>query len=60
MAALTDTFGGPVTRTAADVRVEVAVTASHRPLDVARALRTAVTAAAPGATTVTVVVSELR
>ncbi|MFF6775188.1 hypothetical protein ACFY8W_16705 [Streptomyces sp. NPDC012637] len=60
VAALTDAFGGPVTRTAAGVRVEVAVTSGHRPLDVARALRTAVTAAAPGATTVTVVVSDVR
>ncbi|MFD5327888.1 hypothetical protein [Streptomyces sp. NPDC127092] len=60
VAGLTDTFGGPVTRTDRGVRVEVAVTAGRRPLDVARALRTAVTAAAPGATTVTVVVSEVR
>ncbi|MEU8620867.1 hypothetical protein [Streptomyces sp. NPDC048623] len=61
VAALTDVFGPPVQHLpGAGLRVEVAVTAGHRALDTARALRTAVTAAAPGATTVTVVVSELR
>ncbi|MEV7276294.1 hypothetical protein [Streptomyces sp. NPDC093111] len=60
VAALTDAYGGPVLRTAGDLRLELAVTAGRRALDVARAVRTAVTAAAPEATTVTVVVSELR
>lgn len=60
VAALTDAHGGPVRRAAGDLRLELAVTAGRRPLDVARAVRTAVTAAAPEATTVTVVVSELR
>ncbi|GAA2807807.1 hypothetical protein [Streptomyces showdoensis] len=60
VAALTDVYGGPVQRTGGDVRLELAVTAGRRALDVARAVRTAATAAAPEATTVTVVVSELR
>ncbi|MEU8761650.1 hypothetical protein [Streptomyces sp. NPDC048659] len=60
VAALTDVYGDPVLRVAGDLRVEVAVTAGRRALDVARAVRTAVTAAAPEAETVTVVVSELR
>ncbi|MET9950741.1 hypothetical protein ABZ135_04225 [Streptomyces sp. NPDC006339] len=60
VAALTDAFGAPVVRTPTGLRVEVAVTKDHHPLTVTRALRTAVTAAAPEATTVTVVVSELR
>ncbi|MGW4158927.1 hypothetical protein [Streptomyces sp. NPDC004788] len=61
VAALTDAFG-PALQRGPDgrLRIEVAVTAGHRALDAARAARTAVTAAAPGATTVTVVVSELR
>ncbi|WP_370411568.1 hypothetical protein [Streptomyces fradiae] len=63
VAALTDAFGPPVLRLPdGRLRVEVAaaVTEDHRAVDTARALRTAVTAAAPEATTVTVVVSELR
>ncbi|MFF0436726.1 hypothetical protein ACFYU9_31470 [Streptomyces sp. NPDC004327] len=61
VAALTDAFGAPLRRDAAGrLRIEVAVTAGHRAVDVARAVRTAVTAAAPGATTVTVLVSEVR
>ncbi|GAA3397058.1 hypothetical protein GCM10017752_53840 [Streptomyces roseoviridis] len=60
VAALTDAFGAPVVRTPAGIRVEVAVTGGHHPLTVTRAVRTAVAAAAPGAATVTVVVSELR
>ncbi|MFJ3906722.1 hypothetical protein [Streptomyces sp. NPDC090025] len=61
VAGLTDTFGPPLHRPPdGGLRIEVAVTAGRRLLDVTRALRTAVTAAAPEATTVTVVVSELR
>ncbi|MBX9425974.1 MULTISPECIES: hypothetical protein [Streptomyces] len=60
VAAMTDTVGPPVRRDADGVRVELAVTAGHRPLDVTRAVRTAVTAAVPEAAAVTVVVSELR
>ncbi|MEU5220556.1 hypothetical protein AB0G79_30740 [Streptomyces sp. NPDC020807] len=60
VAGVTDTLGPPVRRTPDRVRVEVAVTAGHRPLEVARAVRTAVTAATPGVTAVTVLVSELR
>ncbi|WP_405852917.1 hypothetical protein OG361_09575 [Streptomyces sp. NBC_00090] len=60
VAGVTDALGPPVHRAPGRVRVELAVTAGHRPLDVARAVRRAVTAAAQEATTVTVVVSELR
>ncbi|WP_395359964.1 hypothetical protein ACHGLA_08395 [Streptomyces sp. YH02] len=60
VAAVTDTLGPPVRRRPDEVRVEVAVTAGARPLDVARAVRTAVTAVAPEGTAVTVVVSDLR
>lgn len=60
VAALTDAFGAPLRRAGGHLRVELAVTAGRRALGVARAARTAVTAAAPEATTVTVVVSELR
>ncbi|MFB7518296.1 hypothetical protein [Streptomyces sp. NPDC056144] len=60
VAGVTDTLGPPVRRTPGHVRVEVAVTAGRRPLEVARAVRTAVTAATQGATAVTVLVSELR
>ncbi|MFC8510583.1 hypothetical protein ACFUIS_29780 [Streptomyces sp. NPDC057266] len=60
VAALTDVFGAPLRRADGHLRVELAVTAGRRALDVARAARTAVAAAAPEATTVTVVVSELR
>ncbi|MFI9002316.1 hypothetical protein [Streptomyces sp. NPDC053541] len=61
VAALTDAFGPPLLqRPDGALRVECAVTAGRRALDTARAMRTAVTAAAPGATAVTVVVSELR
>ncbi|MFI9743695.1 hypothetical protein [Streptomyces sp. NPDC052494] len=60
VAGVTDAVGPPVRRGSDGVRVEIAVTAGHRPLDVARAARNAVTAAAPEATAVTVLVSELR
>ncbi|MGW6967367.1 hypothetical protein ACWGET_25350 [Streptomyces zaomyceticus] len=60
VAGVTDTLGPPVRRSADGVRVEVAVTAGARPLDVARAVRATVTAAAPEGTAVTVVVSDLR
>ncbi|ALO07471.1 hypothetical protein AQF52_1875 [Streptomyces venezuelae] len=60
VAGVTDTLGPPVHRDSGLVRVELAVTAGHRPLDVARAVRNAVTAAAREATAVTVLVSELR
>ncbi|MFC9706428.1 hypothetical protein ACFTWD_37720 [Streptomyces sp. NPDC056943] len=60
VAGVTDALGPPVRRDSDGVRVELAVTAGHRPLDVARAARSAVTAAAPEATAVTVLVSELR
>ncbi|MFE5482823.1 hypothetical protein [Streptomyces sp. NPDC056527] len=57
VAALTGTLGSPLHRTPGLLRVELAVSAGHRALDVARAARTAATAAAPEATTVTVLVS---
>ncbi|WP_078908260.1 hypothetical protein [Streptomyces vietnamensis] len=60
VAGVTDTWGPPVHRGPDQVRVELAVTAGHRPLDVARAARNAATAAAAGASAVTVLVSELR
>ncbi|MFH9721388.1 hypothetical protein ACH4M4_00285 [Streptomyces sp. NPDC017254] len=60
VAGVTDTLGPPVRRSADGVRVEVAVTSGARPLDVARSVRTAVTAVAPEGAAVTVVVSELR
>ncbi|MGW6395966.1 hypothetical protein ACWFR1_36945 [Streptomyces sp. NPDC055103] len=60
VAGVTDAVGPPVRRTAGQVRVELAVTAGRRPLDVARAVRNAVTAATKEATAVTVLVSELR
>ncbi|MEU3692964.1 hypothetical protein [Streptomyces narbonensis] len=60
VAGVTDTLGPPVHRAPGRVRIELAVTAGHRPLDVARAARNAVTAAAGEATAVTVLVSELR
>ncbi|MFC9343119.1 hypothetical protein ACFT0G_30270 [Streptomyces sp. NPDC057020] len=60
VAAVTDTLGPPVRRGPDGVRVELAVTAGARPLDVARAVRTAVTAAVPEDAAVTVVVSDLR
>ncbi|MER7952780.1 hypothetical protein ABTY59_35855 [Streptomyces sp. NPDC096079] len=60
VAGVTDVWGPPVRRGRDEVRVELAVTAGHRPLDVARAARSAATAAAEGATAVTVLVSELR
>ncbi|MFD9034883.1 hypothetical protein ACFVZW_27655 [Streptomyces sp. NPDC059567] len=57
VAALTDTLGSPLHRSPGLLRVELAVSTGHRALDVARAARTAATAAAPEATTVTVLVS---
>ncbi|MEU1226023.1 hypothetical protein [Streptomyces sp. NPDC005828] len=60
VAGVTDAWGPPVRRGPDGVRVELAVTAGHRPLDVARAARSAATAAAEEATAVTVLVSELR
>ncbi|MFF0475933.1 hypothetical protein [Streptomyces sp. NPDC004284] len=60
VAGVTDLWGPPVHRGPDQVRVELAVTTGHRPLDVARAARSAATAAAEGATAVTVLVSELR
>lgn len=60
VAGVTDLWGAPVRRSPGLLRVELAVTAGHRPLDVARAARDAATAAAEEATAVTVLVSELR
>ncbi|MFE6711418.1 hypothetical protein [Streptomyces sp. NPDC057695] len=61
VAAVTDTLGPPVRRRPGEVRVELAVTAGSRPLDVARAVRTAVAAAVPEeGVGVGVVVSDLR
>ncbi|MER5961639.1 hypothetical protein [Streptomyces sp. NPDC002057] len=60
VAGVTDALGPPVRRRPDEVRVEVAVTAGARPLDVTRAVRAAVTAAAPEGAAVTVVVSEFR
>ncbi|MFB7040770.1 hypothetical protein [Streptomyces sp. NPDC056294] len=60
VAGVTDALGPPVRRSGDALRVELAVTAGRRPLDVARAARSAATAAAGGATAVTVLVSELR
>ncbi|GGT66366.1 hypothetical protein GCM10010272_06200 [Streptomyces lateritius] len=60
VAALTDALGTPVHRGEGVLRVEVAVSVGHRALDVARAVRTAVTTTAPQATAVTVLVSEIR
>ena len=60
VAGVTDALGPPVRRGSGEVRVELAVTAGHRPLDVARAVRNAVTAATQEATAVTVLISELR
>ncbi|MET9653046.1 MULTISPECIES: hypothetical protein [unclassified Streptomyces] len=60
VAALTDVVGPPVDRAPGRLRVEVAVTAGRRPLDVARAVRATVTAVAPEGTAVTVLVSDLR
>ncbi|MGW8601948.1 hypothetical protein ACWGLB_23750 [Streptomyces sp. NPDC055893] len=60
VAAVTDMLGPPVRRGPDGVRVELAVTAGARPLDVARAVRAAVTAAVPEDAAVTVVVSDLR
>ncbi|MFE8937870.1 MULTISPECIES: hypothetical protein [unclassified Streptomyces] len=60
VAGVTDALGPPVRRSGDALRVELAVTAGRRPLDVARAARNAATAAAVGATAVTVLVSELR
>ncbi|MFI8291194.1 hypothetical protein ACIGBL_18880 [Streptomyces sp. NPDC085614] len=60
VAGLTDVVGPPVDRAPGRLRVEVAVTAGRRPLDVARAVRATVTAVAPEGTAVTVLVSDLR
>ncbi|MFI8823292.1 hypothetical protein [Streptomyces sp. NPDC053431] len=60
VAALTDVFGSPVRQDDGRLRVELAVTEGRHPLDVVRGVRAAVTAAAPEATAVTVLVSELR
>ncbi|MFJ9579802.1 hypothetical protein ACIRQF_25880 [Streptomyces sp. NPDC101191] len=60
VAALTDVYGAPLQRDGGRLRVELAVTGGRRPLDVVRTVRTALTAAAPEATAVTVLVSELR
>ncbi|MEU4067094.1 hypothetical protein AB0F25_32675 [Streptomyces wedmorensis] len=61
VAGVTDALGHAVRRGPdGSVRIELAVTAGRRPLDVARAARNAATAAAGGATAVTVLVSELR
>ncbi|WP_017238559.1 hypothetical protein [Streptomyces sp. SS] len=61
VAGVTDALGHAVHRGPdGSVRIELAVTAGRRPLDVARAARNAATAAAGGATAVTVLVSELR
>ncbi|QES05427.1 hypothetical protein DEJ44_07215 [Streptomyces venezuelae] len=61
VAAVTDALGPPVHRDADGLRVELAVTAGRRALDVARAARTAAaTAAATGTASVTVLVSDVR
>ncbi|MFD0155005.1 hypothetical protein ACFVID_37090, partial [Streptomyces sp. NPDC127132] len=48
VAGVTDALGPPVRRDSDGVRVELAVTAGHRPLDVARAARSAGSAGGPG------------
>ncbi|MFB7373941.1 hypothetical protein ACFC0D_29285, partial [Streptomyces sp. NPDC056222] len=48
VAALTGTLGNPLHRAPGLLRVELAVSAGHRALDVARAARTAASAPAPG------------
>lgn len=60
VAALTDVLGAPVHRSEGRLRVELAVTSGHRPLDVARSVRTRLTESAPEGTAVTVLVSEIR
>ncbi|GHB29210.1 MULTISPECIES: hypothetical protein [Streptomyces] len=54
---LTRVLGGPVHMAAGHVRVELATAGSHRALDVARAVREAVTGAVDGSPTVAVLVT---
>ncbi|MEU9706066.1 hypothetical protein [Streptomyces sp. NPDC047981] len=60
VAGLTSVLGAPVHRSPGALRVELAVAAGHRALDVARAARTRAAGAAPGATAVTVLVADVR
>ncbi|MFH8725832.1 hypothetical protein [Streptomyces termitum] len=60
VAGIADALGPPVHRMPGAVRVECAVTAGRRPVEVARAVRAAVAEAVPEGTSVTVLVSELR
>ncbi|MGW7430557.1 hypothetical protein ACWGIN_13520 [Streptomyces sp. NPDC054861] len=60
VAALTDVLGSPVHRAEDGLRMEVAVTAGHRALDVAKAVRARVAATAPEAAAVTVLITEIR
>ncbi|MFF1421917.1 hypothetical protein [Streptomyces sp. NPDC058280] len=60
VAHLTRALGPGVVLTPGHVRVELATAAGHRPLDVALAVRAAVTAALPGAPSVAVLVSAME
>ncbi|MGW2019654.1 hypothetical protein [Streptomyces sp. NPDC001927] len=59
VAGLTSVLGAPVHRSPGTLRVELAVAAGHRALDVARAARARAAETAPGAA-VTVLVAEIR
>ena len=60
VAHLTRTLGSPATERRGQVWVEFATAAGHRPLDVARAVRTAVTAKLTSDTTVTVLITAVN
>jgi len=60
VAHLTGTLGEAVEVTPEHVRVELATAVGHRPPDVARAVRAAVTAAVPGAPSVAVVITAVE
>lgn len=60
IAGLTSALGSPVHRTPGALRMELAVAAGHRALDVARAARARAAETAPEGTAVTVLVSEIQ
>ncbi|MFJ3583684.1 hypothetical protein ACIPPS_15815 [Streptomyces sp. NPDC090127] len=60
IAGLTSVLGSPLHRTPGALRIELAVAAGHRALDVARAARARAAGTAPEGTAVTVLVSELQ
>ncbi|MFD3946053.1 hypothetical protein [Streptomyces sp. NPDC058579] len=60
VAGLTSVLGAPLHRSPGALRVELAVAAGHRALDVARAARARAAETAPGAAAVTVLVAEIR